>query len=251
MIYFALDPRHNEVKIGYTTNLDRRMESFKTARPGLKVIQVIDGDLSKEHEIHASLSKYRIHGEWFEFNEHVESVMLSYGFDIMSKYKNASAMICKYLSEEPSIYKALDFYHNKIRIDNFIDCKLSLWEISTDIAFAIFMENVVFYTGIDHYVDYKDHNIENYGWYNHNSQHDKNIMDSFIYAFMNAYKVRSIDLIKFIDDDIIKNNDFTYVHGYKELLLLREIIDSDIKIKIEPMNKFICEPYKEILCLMK
>lgn len=54
------------IKIGYTTNLEQRLDNLQTACPGkLKVHAILHGGRRLEHALHANFADYRTEGEWF------------------------------------------------------------------------------------------------------------------------------------------------------------------------------------------
>lgn len=66
VVYFvtADDPRM--VKIGFTSNIERRVKSLQTANHGkVRVIGCVPGTKSDETSFHRRFHKYRRSGEWF------------------------------------------------------------------------------------------------------------------------------------------------------------------------------------------
>lgn len=65
-IYFLANG-DGAIKIGYSTNPRRRIDTLRTAssRP-LEILGTIDGSLAQEREIHKRLSAHRGQGEWFD-----------------------------------------------------------------------------------------------------------------------------------------------------------------------------------------
>ena len=60
------------IKIGFTTDLKKRIASLNTASPrALRVRLVLDGSLELEQELHTKFSRYRANGEWFHFSEEI------------------------------------------------------------------------------------------------------------------------------------------------------------------------------------
>lgn len=51
----------DRIKIGYTTNLDRRMEAV----PNDKILALVAGSMADERKYHAKFDDIRITGEWF------------------------------------------------------------------------------------------------------------------------------------------------------------------------------------------
>jgi hypothetical protein len=63
-IYFLSDGEH--IKIGFTTNWDRRQKAFKTyaARP-LHLLALHPGTMNDEKRLHRKFRDFRAGGEWF------------------------------------------------------------------------------------------------------------------------------------------------------------------------------------------
>ena len=58
----------NQVKIGYSTNVERRLKQLSTGNPNiLTVIALLGGDKRLEKELHFKFRHYRINREWFNF----------------------------------------------------------------------------------------------------------------------------------------------------------------------------------------
>lgn len=54
------------IKIGFTANLDYRMEHLQTACPyKLELLATVKGGLGTERELHTRFAEHRIRGEWF------------------------------------------------------------------------------------------------------------------------------------------------------------------------------------------
>jgi Meiotically up-regulated gene 113 len=62
-VYFARSG--NQIKIGAATNPQRRIESFRTARPGIKLLGHVAGGREVENRLHRQFSKDCLGGEWF------------------------------------------------------------------------------------------------------------------------------------------------------------------------------------------
>lgn len=63
-IYFLQRP-DGLIKIGYTTNLKRRIESLSRSHGTLNVLRTINGDKQREKRIQTSLRRHNEFGEWF------------------------------------------------------------------------------------------------------------------------------------------------------------------------------------------
>lgn len=66
-VYFALDAETSQVKIGYTTNLVRRMSQLERQRGRkLDLLGSMRGGYNLERAMHGRFSKYRVEGnEWY------------------------------------------------------------------------------------------------------------------------------------------------------------------------------------------
>lgn len=63
-IYFL--ESSGRIKIGYSTNVSKRVAHLKTADPDIRLIGAIQGDFKLERQLHRRLSKHRKSGEWFD-----------------------------------------------------------------------------------------------------------------------------------------------------------------------------------------
>lgn len=74
MIYVLDNGMH--LKIGFTTNLEQRVKQLQTgSSTELKVVCVKHGDVALEQQLHSSLAKYKVQGEWFEKSPEVLEVL--------------------------------------------------------------------------------------------------------------------------------------------------------------------------------
>lgn len=79
IVYFLLFPFSNLLKIGFTTNLEKRLSSYRThCAENFRVIKTIPGTKSKEKFIHKDLKDYRRKREFFRWNETVQSLIQNY-----------------------------------------------------------------------------------------------------------------------------------------------------------------------------
>lgn len=70
LVYFVL--RSDEVKIGFTTNLEKRINAFKTATSeDLTVVLVIEGTPDLESYFHEKFQSAWIKREWFKYTEEI------------------------------------------------------------------------------------------------------------------------------------------------------------------------------------
>jgi hypothetical protein len=71
-IYF-LRRRDGLVKVGFTTNLPRRIASLSRSHGPLDVIRVINGDRRRENAIHGALRPSNEFGEWFRDSDELRA----------------------------------------------------------------------------------------------------------------------------------------------------------------------------------
>jgi len=53
-------------KIGYASDIDRRLKQYNTHNPDYIVLDIKDGDTKDEALLHRKCKEFRIKGEWFE-----------------------------------------------------------------------------------------------------------------------------------------------------------------------------------------
>jgi hypothetical protein len=78
-IYFVSSPESSRIKIGYTGNPEKRIESLLTSSPSpLETLKVIEGTVAEERDLHRRFSHLRQHREWFtdcpELREYIASL---------------------------------------------------------------------------------------------------------------------------------------------------------------------------------
>jgi T5orf172 domain len=67
-VYILSDHPNNRLKIGYTANVAKRLQTHRTSNPGLELVAVLeDGDRNAEKAIHRLMQGHRISGttEWY------------------------------------------------------------------------------------------------------------------------------------------------------------------------------------------
>jgi hypothetical protein len=70
MIYLIKVEKHNIYKIGYTNNINERLQDLQGACPfKLSVHKTIDGEIIKEKILHRMFFHRQVSGEWFNFNK--------------------------------------------------------------------------------------------------------------------------------------------------------------------------------------
>jgi hypothetical protein len=76
MIYFIQGVNGGPVKIGKTDDIDTRLRSLQRGSPvALEVIRQIDGGYVEEFWLHRHFAAQRLHGESFEFDDRMLSVV--------------------------------------------------------------------------------------------------------------------------------------------------------------------------------
>lgn len=75
-IYFLTYGDDGPIKIGFTSNLDYRVQHIQTGCPfEVRVLGTVLGGMGLERQIHQRLWRYRLKGEWFTNCHNVLSVM--------------------------------------------------------------------------------------------------------------------------------------------------------------------------------
>ena len=72
LIYLVVSASTNKLKIGYTSNLKKRLRQISNAS-GTKVelISSFPGDMAMEKEAHKRFDHFRCIGEWFEYDDSI------------------------------------------------------------------------------------------------------------------------------------------------------------------------------------
>jgi hypothetical protein len=65
LVYFAESLKTGLVKIGYTTQLNHRMQYLSVDGRRINLLGVTDGGRAREKEIHADLDRFLVKSEWF------------------------------------------------------------------------------------------------------------------------------------------------------------------------------------------
>jgi DNA-binding XRE family transcriptional regulator len=78
MIYFIENSETKHIKIGFSSDIRRRLVDLQISSPHeLKVLTICEGDDKYEKELHKRFYEYRYRGEWFlpnkELNNFIES----------------------------------------------------------------------------------------------------------------------------------------------------------------------------------
>ena len=72
-VYFLCSGKF--VKIGFATNLLRRMDEIGSKMPGLRLKAYMLGTMAKERELHRRFASSRVQGEWFRTSKELRAVM--------------------------------------------------------------------------------------------------------------------------------------------------------------------------------
>lgn len=74
MIYFLKNKKVDVVKIGYTSNIQRRIKQLEQqSKCKLKLLLLMPGNILNEKELHKHFKNCNISGEWFNYSEAVKS----------------------------------------------------------------------------------------------------------------------------------------------------------------------------------
>jgi hypothetical protein len=76
-VYFLEGGRGGLVKIGFSTNLDRRFRLLRTANPKIRLIGTVPGTIHDEQWWHRELAAHRVAGEWFKLPPNAMSKIMS------------------------------------------------------------------------------------------------------------------------------------------------------------------------------
>lgn len=68
LIYFVRAEGTDYVKIGETTNIDKRIQSLQTGNPNNLILEIVT-NVDNEKSIHEALSEYHHNNEWFLIND--------------------------------------------------------------------------------------------------------------------------------------------------------------------------------------
>jgi len=69
MVYFVT--KDNKIKIGYTTNIDKRLKELNNQYGKIDLIAIIKGTRKLEKAFHTKFEKYSIGNEWFKLNHEI------------------------------------------------------------------------------------------------------------------------------------------------------------------------------------
>jgi hypothetical protein len=81
-VYFIAAVDAGKIKIGKTTNIQKRMATLTTMSPvPLQLVHSVQYDNNLERRIHEHLKEYRAHGEWF----HADKPVLEFVRNVKNK----------------------------------------------------------------------------------------------------------------------------------------------------------------------
>lgn len=67
MIYFIQNTENNDVKIGYSARVDKRLSQLQVANSKkLRLLFQMEGDKQTESELHRQYQSHHIRGDWFK-----------------------------------------------------------------------------------------------------------------------------------------------------------------------------------------
>lgn len=100
------------LKIGKADNVSKRMQQYNTSCTEFELIDTFEGSISEETLLHSFLEKYKVKGEWMEYNEEILLLWKLYK-ELRPKIKENILTTGEYIKKE--FYDTqLDYYKNKI-----------------------------------------------------------------------------------------------------------------------------------------
>lgn len=100
------------LKIGKADNVNKRMQQYNTNCAEFELIDTFEGSLPEENLLHSFLEKYKVKGEWMEYNEEILLLWKLYK-ELRPKVKENILTTGEYIKKE--FYDTqLDYYKNKI-----------------------------------------------------------------------------------------------------------------------------------------
>lgn len=78
--YTYLIEQQDKYKIGFTTDLKRRMSQYKTHNSDFKLLYIIKGN--QEKELHEKFKEYKVYSEWFDMCNDILSYFKTNGISI-------------------------------------------------------------------------------------------------------------------------------------------------------------------------
>ena len=119
LVYFVRIGKH--IKIGYTTNLAKRLKAFENSAYDIEVLAAIPGDRALERSLHVWLSEYRIQRELFRREWRVTGFIDSFnlfGFERAMQYlKETSPHALARRKEEDHVNRVIEARKTKAEKD--------------------------------------------------------------------------------------------------------------------------------------
>lgn len=100
------------LKIGKADNVSKRMQQYSTNCAEFELIDTFEGSVPEENLLHSFLEKYKIKGEWMEYNEEILLLWKLYK-ELRPKIKENILTTGEYIKKE--FYDVqIKYYENKI-----------------------------------------------------------------------------------------------------------------------------------------
>lgn len=116
MLYLIKEYGRNNkeyLKIGKADNVDKRIQQYNTNCADFELIDTFEGSLPEENLLHSFLEKYKVKGEWMEYNEEILLLWKLYK-EIRPKVRESILQHENYI--ERSWYDTqLEYYEPKIK----------------------------------------------------------------------------------------------------------------------------------------
>lgn len=109
MLYLIKEYGRNNkeyLKIGKADNVDKRIQQYNTNCADFELIDTFEGSLPEENLLHSFLEKYKVKGEWMEYNDEILLLWKLYK-KIRPKIKENIITTGEYIKKE--------FYDNQIK----------------------------------------------------------------------------------------------------------------------------------------
>jgi hypothetical protein len=101
------------LKIGKADNVNKRIQQYNTNCAEFELIDTFEGSIPEESLLHSFLEKYKIKGEWMEYNEEILLLWKLYK-ELRPKIRESILQYEHYI--ERSWYDTqLEYYESKIK----------------------------------------------------------------------------------------------------------------------------------------
>lgn len=88
VVYFIEDEGNDQVKIGITNNVRKRIETLQCGHGApLKLLGTLSGGRRIERQLHVRFNKYRIRNEWFRLSDEIREFIKDYTGDNGDKFE--------------------------------------------------------------------------------------------------------------------------------------------------------------------